>query len=211
VSEIGSLPPVNPTIVAKLAKQFRHIRKFRDSQRDVLVAQILPGEYYVTAEDELISTVLGSCISACIRDAKVGIGGMNHFMLPTAKGEDHELATRYGTFAMEHLINDILQHGGSRKNLEVKIFGGGKISPGMRDVGADNIAFAKEFLATEEIPIVSEDVGLVFPRKVNYFARTGKVMIKKLRSLHTQSVVDLELQYSSEIKTASAGDVELFG
>lgn len=112
---------------------FEGIQRYWDRERQMPAAKILPGEYYVSNQNELITTVLGSCVSACIRDPVAGIGGMNHFMLPNSERGNwngkHSIAsnaTRYGNFAMEHMINDILKHGGERGNLEVKVFGGGK-------------------------------------------------------------------------------------
>jgi chemotaxis protein CheD len=152
-----------------------------------------------------------------VRDTKLNIGGMNHFMLPS-KGETsswQDLETRYGNVAMERLINSIFKAGGRRENLEIKIFGGGKIIPALSDVGNKNILFIKEFLATEGYVIASEDVGLEFPRKVNYFPKTGRVMMKRLRSIHNQVIAQNETKYVGEIETkeqtgGESGDVELF-
>ena len=121
------LPPALP--------QFAHIKRAWDTELGVPVAKLLPGDYYVTRHDEAIFTVLGSCVSACVRECKMGIGGMNHFMLPldqsggTSAWSDnlHSSATRYGNVAMEHLINDIMRLGGQRSNLEFKVIGGGKV------------------------------------------------------------------------------------
>ncbi|HFE36903.1 MAG TPA: chemoreceptor glutamine deamidase CheD, partial [Gammaproteobacteria bacterium] len=168
---------------------------------------------YVTLHDELISTVLGSCISACIRDRKLGLGGMNHFMLP-ATGADEIMgaANRYGNFAMENLINEILKNGGSRENLEVKIFGGGKILTNMTNIGLRNIQFARNYVRTENITVVSEDVGDVYPRKVIYFPATGKALVKRLKSLHNETVVTRERDYMSKLDTKpiESDDIELF-
>jgi chemotaxis protein CheD len=165
----------------------------------------------------MISTTLGSCISACVRDTKLNIGGMNHFMLPSQGtcSSWQDLETRYGNVAMERLINSIFKAGGRRENLEIKIFGGGKIIPALSDVGNKNIAFIKEFLATEGYSIVSEDVGLEFPRKVNYFPKTGRVMMKRLRSIHKQVIAQHETKYVCEIESkeeagTETGEVELF-
>ncbi|WP_432648900.1 chemoreceptor glutamine deamidase CheD [Methylomarinum roseum] len=182
-------------------------------------AKLLPGEYYVTRDDELITTVLGSCISACIRDRELAIGGMNHFMLPETSverltGGDEAVvgtATRYGNYAMEHLINSILRYGGKRKNLEVKLFGGGKIIPTLGDVGQRNIDFVLEYIDTEALKLVSRDLGDIYPRKVNYYPRTGRVRVKKIKDLHNDTIVNRERQYRSAIKDIPVeGEVELF-
>ena len=181
---------------------FEHVRRAWHDAHDTYAARLLPGEYYVTRSDEGIYTTLGSCISACIRDRVTGVGGMNHFMLPASVSADRDSwrstslseATRYGNFAMEHLINDILKNGGQKKNLEVKIFGGGRIMSNMTDVGMRNITFVYDYLKTEDLTVVSEDVGDVYPRMVVYFPLTGKVRVKRLRSLHTNTIAAQEVQ-----------------
>ena len=166
------------------------------------VVRLMPGEFFVSREAEVLTTVLGSCVAACIRDKQHNIGGMNHFMLPDADmgaGVDTATAGRYGTHAMQFLIDGIVSLGGSAKNLEVKIFGGGRIVEGMSDVGDRNIKFIREFLHKAGIPVSAEDVGLAFPRKVNYFVDTGKVMVKKLRSIHSRSILADEQSYCQKI------------
>jgi len=198
---------------------FETIKRYWDKTHNIVAAKILPGEYYVTASNELVTTVLGSCISACIRDKEHGVGGMNHFMLPETtanklnKGVEAVVgnATRYGNYAMEHLINTILANGGKRKNLEVKLFGGGKIIPTMGDVGARNVEFVLEYIDTEALKLLSKDLGDIYPRKVIYFPSTGKVMMKKIKDLHNETIVVRERQYSSTIKdTAVESEIELF-
>jgi chemotaxis protein CheD len=176
----------------------------------------LPGEYYVTVHDELITTVLGSCVSACIRDPAMRIGGMNHFMLPSRgldSGNMASEATRYGNFAMEKLINDILKNGGRREYLEIKLFGGGNVlkNMGTTDIGGRNISFVRDYLTTEGFKVVAEDLGDIFPRKVVYDPISGKVQVKKLRSLHNDTITQRELGYRQEIEQQPvAGDIELF-
>lgn len=185
----------------------------------IIVAKILPGEFYVTKEDEMITTVLGSCISACIRDKVTGIGGMNHFMLPETSQqhlqEGNEAvvgnANRYGNYAMEHLINTILQNGGQRKNLEVKLFGGGKVIPTMGTVGERNVQFALDYIDAEGLDLTSHDLGDNYPRNIQYFPKTGKARMKKVKHLQDQTVVQQELKYRTTIKdTKVESDVELF-
>lgn len=196
---------------------FENIKRAWNRTFEAYAARLNPGEYYVTKNDEGIYTTLGSCISACIRDRVSGIGGMNHFMLPASTGEggwkDAGLSssTRYGNFAMEHLINEILKNGGSRQNLEVKLFGGGRIIANMTDVGTRNIAFARDYIRIEGLKVTSEDVGDVFPRMVVYFPATGKVRVKRLRSLHNNTIVEQEKTYLNKIeKEPVSGDIELF-
>jgi chemotaxis protein CheD len=197
---------------------FDHVNRYLDQDHGIIAAKILPGEYYVTTENELITTVLGSCISACIRDRETGIGGMNHFMLPETnaakmkQGSDAMIgnATRYGNYAMEHLINTILSNGGKRKNLEVKVFGGGKIIPTLSDVGERNISFVLDYIDQEGLALLSKDLGDIYPRKVIYFPKTGKVGMKKIQDLHNDTIAQRERQYSRNIKELPVeGDVEL--
>lgn len=198
---------------------FEHINRYMDRDHGIIAAKILPGEYYVTCENELITTVLGSCVSACIRDKESGLGGMNHFMLPVTSVEKLKQgneavignATRYGNFAMEHLINTILSNGGKRKNLEVKLFGGGKIIPTLTDVGIKNIDFVLDYVDAEGLVLLSQDLGDIYPRKIIYFPKTGKVGMKKIQHLHNETIIQRERQYFNEIKNAPVeGDVELF-
>ena len=196
---------------------FENIKRAWNQTFESYSARLNPGEYYVTKNDEGIYTTLGSCISACIRDRVSGIGGMNHFLLPASTGDGEwkdaglSSSTRYGNFAMEHLINDIMKNGGVRQNLEVKLFGGGRMFAQMTDVGMRNIAFAREYIKTEGLKVTSEDVGDVFPRMVVYFPATGKVRVKRLRSLHNNVIVEQEISYLSKIEEASvSGDIELF-
>ena len=195
---------------------FDHVNRYWDRTHKIWVAKILPGEYYVSVNpDEAIATTLGSCVSACIRDKVFGIGGMNHFMLPLKSEHTSDdwmdSATRYGSFAMEHLINDILKHGGNRNNLEVKLTGGGKIMQNMSDVGARNIEFALEYLQTENIDLIIQDLGNIFPRKVMYYPTTGRLKVKKLRSLHNDTLIQREQAYQQELDVQpDSGGVELF-
>jgi len=207
------------TRIPHCIKGFEHINRYWDRTHDSNAAKILPGEFYVTRESELVTTVLGSCVSACIRDVRFGIGGMNHFMLPASKltkidtSKSFNEATRYGNHAMEMLINEILKAGGLKKNLEVKITGGGKVLSSMTqiDVGDQNIRFIKEFTALEGLNVVSEDLGDIFPRKVIYYPESGRLLVKKLRNMHNDTLAKREERYQSEIKRKSTeSDVELF-
>ena len=198
---------------------FEHVRRSWHETYKTCAARLLPGEYYVTKSDEGVYTTLGSCISACIRDRVSGIGGMNHCMLPASAMADKDSwrstslseATRYGNFAMEHLINDILKNGGQKQNLEVKLFGGGRIMANMTDVGMRNITFVHDYLKTEGLKAVSEDLGDIYPRMVVYFPLTGTVRVKRLRSLHTNTIAAQETQYLESFKSKPvSGDIELF-
>ncbi|GMR16865.1 MAG: chemoreceptor glutamine deamidase CheD [Gammaproteobacteria bacterium] len=197
---------------------FEHINRFWDKVHHIYSAKILPGEYYVSVQGELISTVLGSCISACIHDPVVGIGGMNHFMLPVSKKNIKAMdkasdATRYGNYAMEKLVNEILKAGGKKQNLEVKLFGGGKVLAGLNtfDIGLQNITFIRGYVAFEELNVISSDLGDIYPRKVLYFTDTGKIKMKKLRNIHNKTISERENRYKTEINQQPIqGEIELF-
>ncbi len=195
---------------------YEHIKRYWDHHYANYVAKILPGEYYVTYHDEILMTVVGSCVSACIRDSVIGIGGMNHFMLPTHAGSSYwehtqvNSATRYGTFAMEHLINDILKHGGKRQRLEVKLFGGGRIMSNMVNIGRQNIEFVKNYVRMEGLNLLAEDLGDIYPRKILFFPINGRVRVKKLRAME-QTIAERENAYRRNLeKQPIEGDIDLF-
>jgi chemotaxis protein CheD len=188
-----------------------------DRTFDLDAAKISPGEYYYTDKNMLIVTVLGSCVSACIRDTVSGIGGMNHFMLPDGAKSDKDNpvseSMRYGTYAMEVLINQLLRNGARRENLEAKIFGGGNVlrSFTTNNVGDRNAAFVKKYLKDEGIRVTGEDLLDIYPRKVYFFPKTGKVLVKKLKQLNNYTLVKREEAYSSKLKTNDVGgEVDLF-
>jgi len=186
----------------------------RDFNSDA--AKLLPGEYYVTGRDMVLVTVLGSCVAACIRDYHSGIGGMNHFMLPDNNADDSSplsKSARYGTYAMEILLNHLAKLGARRANLEAKVFGGGNVLRGLTvaNVGQRNADFVLEFLATEKIRLVTQDLVDIYPRKVYYFPGTGKVMVRKLRNIHNDTIFEREKDYGSRLRKSKVeGDVELF-
>lgn len=168
---------------------------------------ITPGEYYVTMQDEVIATVLGSCISVCIKDEKNGIGGMNHFMLPGDFSQADVFTSnsgRYGMYAMELIMGDLIKMGGDRQNLTAKVFGGGHVlqtmAPSPTNVPASNIDFVKSFLSMEGIPVVSSDVGGRLGRKILYLPKTGKVFLKRLTAQMGNKLADREHTYQRVLK-----------
>lgn len=186
---------------------------YYDSQHGIEAVKLLPGEYYVSARDMLLVTVLGSCVAACIRDVRLGVGGMNHFMLP--EGDVHGPASgaaRYGTFAMEVLINHLLKLGARREHLEAKVFGGGNVLPGLAqaNVGHRNAAFVVHFLAAERIRIAARDLADRYPRKVYYFPASGRALVKRLRELHNDTILEREAAYRRRLIAPPAGEIELF-
>lgn len=199
---------------------FEHVSRSWDARWNCPTAKILPGECYVSTQDEGIHTVLGSCISVCIRDRRLGIGGMNHFMLPVQEGDKGisrqnsiNPALCYGNWAMEFLINAILKQGGKRENFEVKMFGGGRVLAGMTniDIGARNIEFARSYLEAEKLNLVAEDVGDICPRKILFFPKTGVVKLRRLAHTPNDSIERREREYLNAMnKKPTTSDVELF-
>jgi chemotaxis protein CheD len=205
------MPPALP--------QFAHITRYWDDEHRSFAARLLPGEYYVTRDGELVTTVLGSCVSACVRDSRLKIGGMNHFMLPldgsqgtSAWGAAASAATRYGNVAMERLINDILKLGGRREDLELKLVGGGRVLAEMTtDIGARNISFVRDYVRDEGFNVLGEDLGDVFARKVIYFPESGRIRVRKLNANADRSLEQRERQYLTDLDTKpEEGAIELF-
>ncbi|GAB2546755.1 chemotaxis protein CheD [Simplicispira sp. 125] len=174
--------------------------------------KVLPGEYFVSNENLVIMTVLGSCIAACLWDSRVRVGGMNHFMLPD--GDSIDVSGRYGSYAMELLINEMLKLGARRETMQAKIFGGAQVMHSFTtmNVGERNTQFVVNYLHTERIPVVSEDVLDIYPRKVVFFPVTGKAMVKRLAHSHPEELVAQDKRGNAAVvaKTTSGGSVDLF-
>lgn len=191
----------------------RHI--YFNKEFNCEAVKILPGEYYVTTQNILIGTVLGSCVSACIRDRVSGMGGMNHFMLPYA-GEPSNPASesaRYGSYAMEILVNQLMKMGAQRKNLEAKVFGGGNVLANftVSNIGERNAQFVRDYLKNEEIRILVEDLADRHARKVYFFPVSGKVLVKKLE-IAAPSIINMEKDYYDSISKPKpvSDDIDLF-
>ncbi len=175
--------------------------------------KILPGEFYATRQDEVIVTVLGSCVAACLMDPVAMVGGMNHFMLPLGRADqdrDVFFAARYGAAAMEYLINDLLHLGAERDRLVAKAFGGGRVMEGLSDVGGQNALFVRTYLQQEGIPLWSEDLGGTCPRKVYFFPHSGQVLVKRLDHVHNRTIQEREAVYLRHVAEGGAPDVEVF-
>ncbi len=172
--------------------------------------KILPGEYFVYNEDILIMTTLGSCIAACLWDRTARVGGMNHFMLPDGAGD----SGRYGSYAMELLINEMMKRGASRMNMEAKVFGGGQVVAGMNslNVGERNTSFVIDYLKMERIPILSKDVLDIYPRKVCFLPASGKAMVKRLAPANAEALVAQDRAAAQRAVPANTGggSVDLF-
>jgi chemotaxis protein CheD len=190
-------------------------RRFFDAANDSWVIKVFPGEYYVTQRaDEVLVTILGSCVSACMRDPVIGVGGMNHFMLPQSQGRswgDDPKSTRYGNFAMEKLLNELLKAGCARERLEIKVFGGGNVIDTNNAIGSDNADFVLRYLAAEGLRCAAQDLKGQQPRRIHYFPATGRVVRRLLGTSETSSVAREENEYVSRISSRRIyGEVELF-
>ena len=197
-----------------VAEYFHGKKHFHDDQADIEIVKIFSGDWYVSTKGrEMLATILGSCVSACIRDPVARIGGMNHFLLPGDDNSDSEISesARYGGFAMESLINGILKAGGRKDRLEVKVFGGGNVINNSARIGSKNAKFIRDFLRKEGYRITSEDLEGDHPRRLHYFPDTGKVMMRLLRRKEDMVVVEEEARYTKEITTHPVGgEIELF-
>ncbi len=184
---------------------------FFDHQFQYNAVKVLPGEYFVAREQLAIMTVLGSCIAACLWDSRMRVGGMNHFMLP--EGDAGDSSGRYGSYAMELLINEMMKLGARRETLQAKIFGGGQVMANFTalNVGERNARFVRDYLATERIPVVSEDVLDIYPRKVVFFPVTGKAMVKRLAHAHPEAMApETRGNAATVVRATSGGSVDLF-
>jgi chemotaxis protein CheD len=220
MSQLAAVLPLRAGL-APVLPGFEHLRRFWDPTQHCVTVKVLPGEFYVSTQEEMISTVLGSCVSACIRDRRRRIGGMNHFMLPEPaanRGSERDgwsaivgRAARYGNDAMEQLINAILRAGGQRADLEVKLFGGGRVLAQMTDIGERNIAFVQRYIATENLQVSASDLGDIYPRQVQFFPASGKARVRQLRGSKDVVLVADERQYLKRLANDPIkGEVELF-
>lgn len=205
---------LDSSALASLRKRSRREHEashfFFDPAFERAAVKVLPGEFFVHDEDLAITTTLGSCVAACLHDPAAGIGGMNHFMLPDAG--DGEASGRFGAFAMELLINEMLKRGARRGSLEAKVFGGGQLMKSLAGtlIGEKNVAFAHRFLQEEGIPVLAGDVLDVYPRRICMMPRSGRVLCKRLPSTEGAQYALQEARYRAELSRQRGGDVELF-
>ncbi len=191
-------------------------RRIYDANNAIWMVKLFPGEYYIARRtDEVLVTVLGSCVSACIRDPHAGVGGMNHFMLPHNEsgtwGEDAQ-STRFGNFAMEKLINELIKAGCARERLEVKVFGGGNVTDSSNAIGSDNAEFVLRYLEAEGLRCAAQDLGGGLPRRIHYFPANGRVIRRLLGTGETTVIAREESEYCNRLQAQkSSGDIELFG
>lgn len=194
------------------ASNIDDVIRYRDSRFQTMAAKILPTQYLVVDDDTALTTTLGSCVAACIRDPLLGIGGMNHFLLPEGNVGDGAPA-RYGSYAMELLINDMLKRGAHRKRLEAKVFGGANVLKGFTSnpVGTRNSEFVRHYLSAEQIPVIAEDLCGIHPRKIWFFPATGRVVVQQLPHAHEAEVAATESAVCAQLSLAPVtGGVELF-
>lgn len=223
-SRAGSAPPPAMGLQANRTERLTRLKSriakpgeasffFYDAHFQSEAVKVLPGEYFVFNEDVLIMTTLGSCIAVCLWDRQAKVGGMNHFMLPDNGGGASD-SGRYGSFAMELLINELLKLGASRLTLEAKVFGGGAVISGMNtiNVGERNTAFVMDYLKTERIPVVSKDVLEIYPRKVCFLPHSGKAMVKRLAPTNPDAIVQQERAAAQKVVpvASSGGSIDLF-
>ncbi len=192
---------------------------YYDKALQTHAVRLLPAEYRVSGEPLALITLLGSCIAACLYDPLIGVGGMNHFMLPGAAGNtrsdlaEGDMSARYGAHAMELVINDLLKRGASRSRLLAKVFGGGTVLSGFQNdpIGARNARFVLQYLVAERIPIVAQDLGDSQPRKVCFFVQTGRTLVRRLPSTRDDAIVRAERAYYGDLNRKPVrGSVELF-
>jgi chemotaxis protein CheD len=205
-----------PKTAVDFAFEDEAVDRYHDPSFNAIAVKVHPGEHYVTrSAEEMIATVLGSCVCACIRDSKAGVGEMNHFMLPeSAKGEWGQqvpASLRYGNFAMERLINDILKLSGRRSNLEMKVFGGANVLRNGATIGHQNSEFIESYLKAEGLPIAAQRLYGKLPRRVHYFPTTGKVLMLELRRQDELERIRIEQSYRDSLKhNPISGSIEFF-
>ena len=192
------------------------VRRYYDATVGKYIVKVVAGEHYFSkGSDELIVTVLGSCIAACIRDPVARVGGMNHFMLPESQSSepatDVYSAMRYGNVAMERLINDLLTNGAERERLEVKVFGGANVIRSTRAIGTQNAAFVRQYLDAEGFNTAAEDLEGDRPRRIEYNPDNGEVVRYWLNRTDDLAIAYAEEEYQRSLKPQYlTGSVELF-
>jgi len=198
--------------MSSVAHSLDAVMRYHDTRFQTMAAKLLPTQYLVVDDDMALTTILGSCVAACLRDPLLKIGGMNHFLLPEGQVGDGAPA-RYGSYAMELLINDLLKRGANRSRLEAKVFGGANVLKGFTSnpVGTRNAEFVRQYLQAERIPVVAEDLCGIHPRKIWFFPATGRVVVQKLPHAHEAEVAATESAVRASLSKAPVtGGVELF-
>ncbi len=195
-----------------------NIKRYYDENLERTVVKLMTGDCYVSSDPrEMMVTILGSCISVCMRDPMAGVAGMNHILLPTGRVTqcqvDSGFANRFGAYAMEELVNGLIKLGAVRSRMETKIFGGGNVINNSAMIGTRNVAFVKEYLSNEKMAICGEHVGGDYPRRIHYFPDTGTVKMRLLKRKEDKQIVEEEKQFQNTLFThapSSTTSVELF-
>jgi chemotaxis protein CheD len=189
-------------------------RRYFEGPTRCWIVPVMPGDFYVSRNDEIIATVLGSCVAACMRDPAGGIGGINHFLLPEdpSRGPSGAASTRYGLYALERLINTLTRNGARRRSLEVKIFGGGQVLSSKTDIGRLNIEFVRRYLEEEGLAIVAEDVGQSYARRLRYHPLTGAATVRRVLVADLKQIAEQENETARRLlqKAKRGGDIEIF-
>ncbi|HAK45014.1 MAG TPA: chemoreceptor glutamine deamidase CheD [Spirochaeta sp.] len=163
--------------------------KYFDNKLKKDSVNLAPGEFFVSGDDIVINTVLGSCVSVALYDSERKIAGLNHFMLAEAKlrteSENIFNVERYGLNAMESLMTGLIKLGSSGKCLQAKIFGGSAVletrGGGQMEIGADNISFAEKFLKAENIPVINRDTGGVRARRIYLYPQSFRILLRRVK------------------------------
>lgn len=189
----------------------RASREVKPAGADGMRVNIIQGEQFVTDDPNVVlTTLLGSCVAACMRDPVAGVGGMNHFLLPGGRSQNMgEQAQRYGVHAMELLVNALLSHGARRDRLEAKLFGGARLINGLTDVGRQNANFAKRFLADEGIRHTGGSLLGEHGRKIQFWPVLGRAR-QSLMERESAHVFDAERRTRPVQPATNAGEVDLF-
>jgi len=196
----------------KFLSGFENFHAFWEPKWELYSVKVKPGEFYIANDDLVISTLLGSCVSACIYDPVKCCGGLNHFMLPAGEyDQDIQRSARYGLFAMEQLINELMKHGCQRDDLEVKLTGGGHMIMGLTNIGQQNINFILQYIQDEGLKLTAQDLGGDQARRVAFFPKTGRLLVKKLDHRDDQRLIAQERSYRIDVEQhLDDSDVELF-
>lgn len=204
--------PLGRALPPKALRGFEGMKLFWEPRWERYAVKVKPGEFYVSDSDIVITTVLGSCISACIFDTQTQMGGLNHFMLPEGtQGEDLYRSSRYGLFAMEQLVNELMKHGCQRENMQIKLTGGGDMMGGMTSIGQQNIDFILQYIKDEGLSVLAKDLGGDQARRVAYFPTEGRMLVNKLDHRDDQRLIEEERSYNVDVdQHLDDSDVELF-
>lgn len=208
--------PTHQHPVSTTARHYLDSEPKIDKQTGRSIIKLYTGDWHLSRSDanEMLVTILGSCIAACVRDPLIGVGGMNHFLLPEGDhtSNDYGLATRFGVNAMEELFNAIYKAGGQRARLEVKVFGGGNVTQNSKQIGSSNAQFIRKYLKDEGFEIASSDLEGNAPRRIHYMPDTGKVMMRKLQPSEDKAVILEEQEFAQSLvkEQPTNGSVDLF-